>query len=735
MSIETTIHLNVDFYDDRYTLIRAKQGDDSSRWITVACYSQGEFWRISESKYSVYVRYKKPNGYGGINYGRINARGEALIELTYDMLSVAGICTIDLIIADKGTAVIDVNTGKISYISSASVLSTLKFQIDVSEAAIDNSIIEDLPEYTCFVEAIETANANFSDVVLAAKSWAVGDTNITGRDNEDTDNSKYYSKMSRSYALGDIKMRNGEATDNSEYYSRLSKSYAVGDLYGKTGTASRDDEGVDNAEYYSRLAKSYAKGDLDGDTETREKDVETVDNAEYYSRMSKSYAMGGTGIEARDGEDTNNAEYYSRLAKSYTLGSSDGDTGTRDGESIDNAKYYYEQALANAIQSESWAVGNTDARDGENINNSEYYSQMSKSYAMGGTGLDARTDEDVNNAEYYSRLAKSYTMGDSDGSTNTREDEATENAKTYMENALEHSVVSQRYAVGGTNTVEDEDTDNAKYYYEQSNISASNASVSESNASTSESNAANYMSEAQNYATQSQRYAVGGTGTADGEDEDNSKYYCNKALESASNVEANADVISNAAIVATSQANLATENASAAAASADLASDSADLAYESANAASTSATSASTSETNAANSASEAHTYYLQAEEVVTGLSGAFIPQGTIEFAELATLLEGGEVQAGYLYHISDNFTTDATFAKGEGVEYSAGTNVYMTSSGVWDCLAATTVSGVKGGKETEYRQGNVNITVENIGAISSDDIATVDEVISYLGI
>ena len=145
-------------------------------------------------------------------------------------------------------------------------------------------------------------------------------------------------------------------------------------------------------------------------------------------------------------------------------------------------------------------------------------------------------------------------------------------------------------------------------------------------------------------------------------------------------------------------------------------------------------TSASSSATSASQSATGAQNYYLQTEAIVNGLNGAFLPKGTITFAELMAL-ESGTVAAGYLYNISDNFVTNDSFRMGAGVEYEAGTNVYFTADGYWDCLAGATVTGVKGGAETVYRKGNVDITPENVGAIPSADIATVDEMKNYLGI
>ena len=39
----------------------------------------------------------------------------------------------------------------------------------------------------------------------------------------------------------------------------------------------------------------------------------------------------------------------------------------------------------------------------------------------------------------------------------------------------------------------------------------------------------------------------------------------------------------------------------------------------------------------------------------------------------------------------------------------------------MWDCLAGSPVTGVKGANETSFRRGNVNITPENIGALASE--------------
>ena len=52
--------------------------------------------------------------------------------------------------------------------------------------------------------------------------------------------------------------------------------------------------------------------------------------------------------------------------------------------------------------SKSWAVGGTGLRSGEDENNSKGFSEWSKSWAVGGTGK--REGEDTDNAMYYASI-------------------------------------------------------------------------------------------------------------------------------------------------------------------------------------------------------------------------------------------------------------------------------------------------------------------------------------------
>lgn len=109
--------------------------------------------------------------------------------------------------------------------------------------------------------------------------------------------------------------------------------------------------------------------------------------------------------------------------------------------------------------------------------------------------------------------------------------------------------------------------------------------------------------------------------------------------------------------------------------------------------------------------------YYEQTKRISQGLQGSLLPMGTITFSQLADQ----NPLAGYMYNISDNFTTDETFKDGAGNSYPAGTNVYWTADGYWDALAGVMVAGVKGQKESNYRQGFVSLSAQDTGALPLD--------------
>lgn len=66
--------------------------------------------------------------------------------------------------------------------------------------------------------------------------------------------------------------------------------------------------------------------------------------------------------------------------------------------------------------------------------------------------------------------------------------------------------------------------------------------------------------------------------------------------------------------------------------------------------------------------------------EKISALSGAYIFRGSVTFANLPSTLT--KAMTGYVYNVSDDFTTTADFIEGAGNKYPAGTNVAVANVG-----------------------------------------------------
>lgn len=228
--------------------------------------------------------------------------------------------------------------------------------------------------------------------------------------------------------------------------------------------------------------------------------------------------------------------------------------------------------------------------------------------------------------------------------------------------------------------------------------------------------------------------------TAAKKSEDNAKASETAAAKSATAAAASE---SNAKVSETSASEssaTATEKASSASQSADTAAEKADIATQKAAEIIGKAESAADSATKAQSYAvggtgsregedsDNAKYYYQQAKDISEGLKGGLQPHGTVAFADLPAL---SNVNAGWMYNVSDEFTTTDEFKEGAGNVIPAGANVYKTSDDKWDVLAGTPVTGVKGAKEASYRRGNVNLTPANIGAVATGG-DTANNIVSF---
>ena len=336
MVLQTTTNINVDFYDKKYILINAKQFDRKSRFLSVVCYNHGELYPLNEGEHSAYIRYRKADNNSVFNFCEIDRKGKIVVELTEQMLAADGICYADLVIVNEGGAKVDPETGEIIGIENASILSTMPFHIDVTGTAVENSDIESSYEFNGLNTALEKAEAEYTEVMKTAKSWAVGDTGI--RDGENTDNSKYWSTQSKNSAsaantsalnAAESERVAGEHKDTAIVHSGNAYTYMT-DAKNSMDSANESETNAANSANAAATSESNAKA-----SEVNAKISET--NASLSESNAKTSETNSKTSETNTKTSETNALNSANRAQSYAVGG----TGTRTDEDYDNAHYYY----------------------------------------------------------------------------------------------------------------------------------------------------------------------------------------------------------------------------------------------------------------------------------------------------------------------------------------------------------------------------------------------------------
>ena len=153
---------------------------------------------------------------------------------------------------------------------------------------------------------------------------------------------------------------------------------------------------------------------------------------------------------------------------------------------------------------------------------------------------------------------------------------------------------------------------------------------------------------------------------------------------------------------AASSATAASNGAKAAATSESNANTYKNGAASSATVAESAKTAAETYKNNAQTYMNNAKNYMDAAKTAAASITGALKPKGTVTFANLPNI---NNVEPGAMYNISTAFTSNSIFKDGGNITYPAGTNVYKTEDGMWDCL---------GGELSDYlMKADVDTAVE----------------------
>lgn len=115
-----------------------------------------------------------------------------------------------------------------------------------------------------------------------------------------------------------------------------------------------------------------------------------------------------------------------------------------------------------AKEAKSWAVGGTGSREGEDTDNSKYYSQQSRDSADESARQAGLAEDSKDEAARQAGLAEN--SKDEAMRQAGLAKESAGNAAAEAGKAAGQAVLSQSWAVGGTGSREGEDTSNAKYW-------------------------------------------------------------------------------------------------------------------------------------------------------------------------------------------------------------------------------------------------------------------------------
>ena len=251
---------------------------------------------------------------------------------------------------------------------------------------------------------------------------------------------------------------------------------------------------------------------------------------------------------------------------------------------------------------------------------------------------------------------------------------------------------------------------NAKASENAAKASETAAKTSETNAKASETAAAKSATaaEASESNAKASETAAAKSATAAEASESNAKVSETSASQSAATATSEAASASQSASTATDKANIATQKATEIIGKAESAADSATKAQSYA---------VGGTGSREGEDSDNAKYYFEQVKDVSEAIKGGLQPRGTVAFADLPAL---ADVSTGWMFNISDEFTTTDDFKEGAGNVIPAGANIYKTSDEKWDVLAGTPVTGIKGVNEDSFRRGNVELTAENVGAVAT---------------
>ena len=403
-----------------------------------------------------------------------------------------------------------------------------------------------------FYEKIMTAKTDAEaarDNALASKEkaqqWAIGITE-TASEPSDSNNSSYYANKSKlsandseAYAVGTVggtAVKEGERgyQNNSLYWSEQSaESASTSSLQAQNAASSADESEAwavgttdETASQYQNNSKWYSEQSKNSSELANQSVINAKAQADLSSQYARGQKMNGTAVTSDEAGYNDNASYYKDEANAQRLASEGWAVGAQDGTPVtsgtyynDNAKFYKEKALesANAAASSATAANGSAASALEYEQEIEGILTQAKTVQTEINTTKTAIDETAKNVEKSAddaatSASKAQTAESNAKSAQTKVESEIATAQSYKEDAAASATKAETQAT------------NAE-------TSATNASNSADTAAQSQTKASEFSNASATSATLSQSWAIGpgGDATIVPSDVNNSKYWAEQA--------------------------------------------------------------------------------------------------------------------------------------------------------------------------------------------------------------
>ena len=171
-------------------------------------------------------------------------------------------------IVEEGITIMQLKIVETSVDGATSVLASPKFAVEVTESEVDDGSAEQTTTFTALEDAVSKAKATYEarliridiDETCTFRAYYADGTVY------ETDALRDYmlngnALLSKSYAVGETKIRDDEATDNSKYYSDVSRSSSEEARYvGDNATALLEETKLHGV--YTSFAMDFDTGEL-----------------------------------------------------------------------------------------------------------------------------------------------------------------------------------------------------------------------------------------------------------------------------------------------------------------------------------------------------------------------------------------------------------------------------------------------------------------------------------------